>query len=65
MAHNYLWPRPDPKLISIVMPFDNEGEMFPLLRPCLTEFLDKSPYPCEVIAVNDGSSDNTINLLFD
>jgi polyisoprenyl-phosphate glycosyltransferase len=63
MAHNYLSPRPDPKLVSIVMPFYNEEEMFPLLRPRLTRFLDDSPYPCEVIAVNDGSSDRTIDLL--
>jgi glycosyltransferase involved in cell wall biosynthesis len=46
-----------------VMPFYNEEEMFPLLRPRLTEFMDRSPYPCEVIAVNDGSSDRTIDLL--
>lgn len=65
MAHNYLSPPRDPKLFSIVMPFYNEEEMLPLFRPCLTEFLDKSPNPCEVIAVNDGSSDNTINLFVD
>jgi glycosyltransferase involved in cell wall biosynthesis len=63
MTHNYLSPRPEPKLVSIVMPFYNEEEMFPLLRPRLTQFLDHSPYPCEVIAVNDGSSDRTIDLL--
>jgi dolichol-phosphate mannosyltransferase len=33
------------------------------LRPRLTEFLDNSPYPCEVIAINDGSLDRTIDLL--
>ncbi|MFZ3215820.1 MAG: glycosyltransferase family 2 protein [Candidatus Acidiferrales bacterium] len=65
MTQNYLSPRPDPRLLSIVMPFYNEEEMFPLLRPRLTEFLDKSPYPCEVVAVNDGSSDRTIDLLVD
>src|SRR5271156_5995067 len=63
MAHNYLSPRPDPRLVSIVIPFYNEEEMFSLLRPRLTEFLDRSPYPCEVVAVNDGSSDRTIELL--
>jgi dolichol-phosphate mannosyltransferase len=47
------------------MPFCNEQEIFPQLRPQLTEFLDNSPYPCEVIAVNDGSSDRTIDLLVD
>jgi len=50
-------------MLSIVMPFYNEEEIFPLLRPRLTEFLDRSPYRCEVIAVNDGSSDRTIELL--
>lgn len=63
MTHNYLRPRSNPALLSIVMPFYNEEEIFPLLRPELTEFLDSSPYPCEVIAVNDGSSDRTIELL--
>jgi dolichol-phosphate mannosyltransferase len=63
MTHSILTPRPDPKLLSIVMPFYNEQDIFPLLRPQLTKFLDNSPYPCEVIAVNDGSSDQTIDLL--
>lgn len=45
------------------MPFFNEEEIFPCLRPTLTHFLDTCPYPCEVIAVNDGSTDSTINLL--
>ena len=65
MSHNFLTPRPNPKLLSIVIPFYNEEEMLPVLRPHLTEFLDRSPYPCEVIAVNDGSSDRTLDLLID
>lgn len=63
MAHIYLSPHPAPRLLSIVMPFYNEEEMIPALRNHLTGFLDESPYPCEVIAVNDGSSDRTIELL--
>jgi len=63
MSGTFLTPRPDPKLLSIVIPFYNEEEMFPLLRPQLAEFLDASPYPCEVIAVNDGSRDRTIDQL--
>jgi len=65
MPSNFLTPRPDPKLLSIVMPFYNEEALIPLLRPQLTQFLDNSPYPCEVIAVNDGSSDRTKVLLVD
>jgi len=63
MTHDYLRPRPSPDLLSIVIPFYNEEAMLPLLRPQLTQFLDNAPYPCEVIAVNDGSSDHTIELL--
>lgn len=65
MTHNFLTPRPKPKLLSIVMPFYNEEELFSLLRPRLTQFLEASPYACEVIAVNDGSSDRTIDLMVD
>jgi polyisoprenyl-phosphate glycosyltransferase len=65
MTHNFLTPRSAPKLLSLVIPFYDEEEIFPLLRPRLTEFLDNSPYACEVVAVNDGSSDRTIDLLVD
>ena len=63
MTHSVLRPRPNPRLLSIVMPFYNEQELFPVVRPKLTDFLDNCPYPCEIIAVNDGSSDRTIDLL--
>jgi len=65
MTRNVLTRRLDPTLLSIVMPFYNEEEIFPHLRPRLTEFLDHSPYLCEVVAVNDGSVDRTIDLLVD
>jgi len=65
VTHNTLKPRSNPALLSIVIPCYNEEEIVPLLRPQLTNFLDHSPYPCEVIAVNDGSSDQTIELLTD
>lgn len=63
MTHGVLNPRPIPRLLSIVMPFYNEEEIFCVLRSRLTEFLDSTLYPCEVIAVNDGSSDRTIDKL--
>ena len=65
MSPSFLRPRPDPKLLSIVMPFYNEEAVFPLLRPRLTVFLDGLAQPCEVIAVNDGSTDGTIGQLVD
>ncbi|MGB0048457.1 MAG: glycosyltransferase, partial [Terriglobales bacterium] len=65
MARNTLKPRSNPNLLSIVIPCYNEEES--TLRLCaeITKFLDNSPYPCEVILVNDGSSDRTIELLAD
>jgi glycosyltransferase involved in cell wall biosynthesis len=65
MTRELLIPRPDPKLLSIVMPFYNEEEIFSILRPRLTAFLNHLQYPCEVLAVNDGSSDRTIDQLID
>lgn len=63
MTKAFLRSRPDPNLLSIVMPFYNEEEIFPILRPELTDFMGRCPYPCEVIAVNDGSADQTLDLL--
>jgi polyisoprenyl-phosphate glycosyltransferase len=65
VTHNILRPRSNPTLLSIVIPCYDEEEIIPLLRPQLTRFLDNSPYLCEVITVNDGSSDRTIELLAD
>ena len=65
MAPNTLKPRSNPNLLSIVIPCYNEEESTPLLRTEITKFIDNSPYPCEVILVNDGSSDRTIELLAD
>lgn len=65
MTHNYLTPRKFPSLLSIVMPFYNEEPVFPMLRPEVSRFFDNAPFPCELIAVNDGSSDRTIELLVD
>jgi dolichol-phosphate mannosyltransferase len=63
MASGYLQSRPDPALMSIVVPCYNEVESLPLLAAEMTRFIDAAPYPCEVILVNDGSRDRTIELL--
>jgi dolichol-phosphate mannosyltransferase len=65
MTRNTLKPRSNPNLLSIVIPCYNEEESTPLLCTEITKFIDNSPYPCEVILVNDGSSDRTIELLAD
>jgi glycosyltransferase involved in cell wall biosynthesis len=65
MKQNTLNPRSNPVLLSIVVPCYNEEEMIPLLRSRVNDFLDSLAYPCEVITVNDGSTDRTINLLVD
>lgn len=65
MIHDLLKPRPDPSLLSIVIPCFNEEETVSFLEAEITRFVDTPPYPCEVILVNDGSTDRTIELLAD
>ncbi|MGA2571619.1 MAG: glycosyltransferase family 2 protein [Terracidiphilus sp.] len=64
-SSGYLRPRPDPALLSIVVPCYNEEQSLPLLDAAITRFIDASPYPCEVVLVNDGSADRTVELLAD
>jgi polyisoprenyl-phosphate glycosyltransferase len=63
LSPGYLRARPDPALLSIVVPCYNEEQSLPLLVAEMSDFLDQSPYPCEVILVNDGSKDRTVELL--
>lgn len=63
MSPAYLKPRPDPRLLSIVVPCYNEEQSLPLFAAEMTPFIDESPYPCEVVLVNDGSSDATLEFL--
>lgn len=63
MTSGYLKPRPDPSLLSIVVPCYNEEQSLPQFAEEVTRFMDASAYPCEVIMVNDGSADRTIELL--
>lgn len=60
-----LVPRPQPKLLSIVVPLFNEEQVVPLLRASLTKFLEELPIAAEVLLVNDGSTDGTQSLLHD
>ncbi len=63
MSSSYLKTRPTPALLSIVVPCYNEEPSLPLFAAEMTRFIDASPYPCEVVLVNDGSTDGSIELL--
>ncbi len=49
--------------ISIIVPLYNEEAVFEQLIQRLTYVIDKTPFSCEVILVNDGSSDKTESLI--
>ena len=52
------------KKISILIPCYNEEKSLPLLYPELKALMDsQSKYDWEVLFVNDGSKDNTLNLI--
>jgi polyisoprenyl-phosphate glycosyltransferase len=56
-------PRQLPNLLSLVLPIYNEEEVIPLMLARLDEVLPKLGVPVEVIVVNDGSSDQGVDLL--
>ncbi len=49
--------------ISVVVPVYNEEENLPVLVPKLTEVLVGLRCPCEMIFVDDGSSDGSLRIL--
>ncbi len=58
-----LVPRPYPRLLSLVIPMYNEESVVGFLRKELDRFAGGLACDMEVILVNDGSSDSTIELL--
>ncbi len=64
-SRHLLKARGNPAPMSIVIPAYNEEEILPALRLRLTDFLKTLPCAAEVILVNDGSRDRTIDLLAD
>jgi dolichol-phosphate mannosyltransferase len=49
--------------LSLVLPIYNEEEVIPELHKRLQEFIGKLGLPCEVVFVNDGSRDRSMELL--
>lgn len=58
-----LQPRPYPSKLSLVIPMYNEEAVIPLLRPALEQFMSEVGCETEIILVNDGSYDATIEKL--
>jgi polyisoprenyl-phosphate glycosyltransferase len=58
-----LQPRPDPALLSFVLPMYNEAEVLPHLAERLTTLASTLPCAVEWVVVNDGSRDGTGDAL--
>ncbi len=55
--------RPTPALLSLTLPVYNEEDSLPHLRASITDWLSTMPFQCEVVLVDDGSTDGSLNLL--
>lgn len=52
------------KLVTILLPAYNEEASFPLIERCMSQVLEENPnYDWEFLFVNDGSKDNTLQLM--
>lgn len=49
--------------ISVIVPFYNEEETLPIFCDTMDKYVSKLEFPVEVVFVNDGSTDNSVNLL--
>lgn len=63
LTHHLLVPRPYPGKLSLVAPMYNEEKTVPLFRAAIESFMKEVPCKTEIILVNDGSRDRTIELL--
>ena len=62
-TQHLLRPRPYPSMFSLVVPMFNEEAVLAAFRAGIGHFLDELKCPAEVIVVNDGSSDSTLQQL--
>ena len=58
-----LHSRPYPSLLSLVIPMYNEESVVPHLRAALSDFMAQVTCETEVILVNDGSRDSTLDQI--
>jgi polyisoprenyl-phosphate glycosyltransferase len=65
MTNHLLCPRPYPAKLSLVIPMFNEEAVAPILRAELTSFLAGLQGAAEIVLVNDGSADGTLQLIAD
>src|ERR1700689_3838796 len=63
--NNYrlLQPRPYPARLSLVIPMYNEGLVVPFLTSGLEQFMTELRGEAEVVLVNDGSTDSTLQQI--
>lgn len=64
-TYHPLQQRPDPRLLSIVIPCYDEEDAVPHLRSRMDQIAHAFPFSVEMILINDGSSDRTLDLLLD
>ena len=65
ISRHLLQARPLPTLLSLVIPMYNEEVMVSHLRAAINQFMETLQCPVEVVLVNDGSVDGTLNCLAD
>jgi glycosyltransferase involved in cell wall biosynthesis len=62
-SRHLLQRRPYPALLSLVIPMYNEEKVVPFLLSALEQFMTELNTDSEVILVNDGSSDSTLEQI--
>jgi dolichol-phosphate mannosyltransferase len=58
-----LQPRPYPARLSLVIPMYNEEAVVPFLRAALGKFLSELSGETEIVLINDGSTDSTLEQI--
>jgi polyisoprenyl-phosphate glycosyltransferase len=58
-----LQERPHPSCVSLVIPLYNEGESAPFLCTAVNKFMSEVSCDTEVVLVNDGSTDSTLQII--